>query len=149
MPDELLTVEQAAERLQLQVGTVRRLLRTQQLPGVKLGPRQWRIPLDAIKKYIARAMTSKPVIELETELDSLGAPWISLRNQCTNQMERDRERFRKDPEINPEWWPDLDNAVLASYALILRNLAAIAEKIRGAPPEPKNKSTSKSRKKRK
>jgi len=52
MADELLTVEQAAERLQMHPDTVRRLLRDGQLPGRKIGARQWRISADALKSYI-------------------------------------------------------------------------------------------------
>lgn len=52
MGDELLTVDQAAERLQMHADTVRRLLREGQLPGRKVGARQWRISADALKAYI-------------------------------------------------------------------------------------------------
>ena len=52
MSDELLTVEQAAERLQMHPDTVRRLLRDSQLPGRKIGARQWRISADALKAYV-------------------------------------------------------------------------------------------------
>jgi excisionase family DNA binding protein len=54
--DELLTVEQAAEKLQLHPDTIRRLLRSKQIPGVKLGPRQWRVPIKAIDQYVQRAL---------------------------------------------------------------------------------------------
>ena len=52
MSDELLTVEQAAERIQMHPDTVRRLLRDGQLPGRKIGARQWRISADALKAYV-------------------------------------------------------------------------------------------------
>ncbi len=52
MDGELLTVDQAAERLQMHPDTVRRLLRDGQLPGVKIGARQWRVPADALRQYI-------------------------------------------------------------------------------------------------
>ena len=58
MNDELLTVEQTAERLQLSVPTVRRMLREGKLPGRKLGPRQWRVPTAAIRQFIDAAMSS-------------------------------------------------------------------------------------------
>ena len=51
MDDELLTVEEAAKRLKMHVGTVRRLLRDKRLPGVKVGPRQWRVPDAALQEY--------------------------------------------------------------------------------------------------
>ena len=60
MSDELLTVEQTAERLQLSVPTVRRMLREGKLPGRKLGPRQWRVPALAIKNFIDEAMRLEP-----------------------------------------------------------------------------------------
>lgn len=53
MGDELLTVEQAAERLQMHPDTVRRMLREAQLPGRKIGARQWRISADALRDFIA------------------------------------------------------------------------------------------------
>ena len=56
MSDELLTVDQAADRLQMSVATVRRMLRDGKLPGRKLGPRQWRIPVLAITQFVDAAM---------------------------------------------------------------------------------------------
>jgi excisionase family DNA binding protein len=50
--DELLTVEQAATRLQMHPVTVRRLLREGHLPGRKVGARQWRVSADALQAYI-------------------------------------------------------------------------------------------------
>ena len=55
MTDELLTVEQAAERLQMHVDTVRRLLREGRLPGRKVGVRTWRISAAALQKYMEGA----------------------------------------------------------------------------------------------
>ena len=52
MEDELLTVEEAAGRLKMHPVTVRRLLRDGQLPGRKIGARQWRISADALKAYV-------------------------------------------------------------------------------------------------
>jgi excisionase family DNA binding protein len=52
MDDELLTVEQAAQKLQMHPDTVRRLLREKTLPGVKMGPRQWRVPASALRHYV-------------------------------------------------------------------------------------------------
>ena len=57
---ELLTVEQAAERLQMHPDTVRRLLRGGQLPGRKLGPRQWRVSADALRAYMEGSATGDP-----------------------------------------------------------------------------------------
>jgi excisionase family DNA binding protein len=57
MSDELLTAEQAAERLQLHADTVRRLLREGEIPGRKVGKRQWRISAAVLKDYIEK----KPV----------------------------------------------------------------------------------------
>jgi excisionase family DNA binding protein len=52
MPDELLTVEEAADRLKMHPDTIRRKLREGQLPGRKLGPRQWRISAAALQRFI-------------------------------------------------------------------------------------------------
>jgi excisionase family DNA binding protein len=54
LTQELLTVEQAAEKLQMHVGTIRRLLRDKRLPGVKIGLRQWRISADALKQFVEK-----------------------------------------------------------------------------------------------
>jgi excisionase family DNA binding protein len=56
MEKAILTVEQAAEILQMHVATVRRMLRLGQLPGMKLGPKEWRIPSDALQEFIAGKM---------------------------------------------------------------------------------------------
>ena len=58
MEDELLTVEEAAAKLKMHIGTVRRLLREKTLPGVKMGPRQWRVPAAALKKYVTDRMNT-------------------------------------------------------------------------------------------
>jgi len=52
MNDELLTVEQAAERLQMHPDTVRRMLRGGQIPGRKVGLRQWRVSAAALAAYM-------------------------------------------------------------------------------------------------
>jgi excisionase family DNA binding protein len=52
MSDELLTVEQAAAKLQMHVATVRRMLRDGELGGVKLGKKEWRVPDRAIQDLI-------------------------------------------------------------------------------------------------
>lgn len=56
MDDEMLTPEQAAEKLQVHVATVRKLLRDGTLPGIKLGPRQWRIPARSLRDYVDNAL---------------------------------------------------------------------------------------------
>jgi excisionase family DNA binding protein len=38
--DEIFTVDEAAARLKLNADTIRRLLRNEQLPGVKIGARE-------------------------------------------------------------------------------------------------------------
>jgi len=58
MEDALLTVDQAAEKLQMHPDTVRRLLREKTLPGVKMGPRQWRVPVAALQKYVTDRMNT-------------------------------------------------------------------------------------------
>ncbi|MDR3739312.1 MAG: helix-turn-helix domain-containing protein [Terracidiphilus sp.] len=52
MDDELLTVEEAAARLKMHPVTVRRMLRAGQLPGRKVGARQWRVSAAALRAYI-------------------------------------------------------------------------------------------------
>jgi excisionase family DNA binding protein len=52
MDDELLTVRQAATRLKMHPDTVRRLLRENEIPGLKLGKRQWRVPSNVLEEFI-------------------------------------------------------------------------------------------------
>ena len=49
---EILTPKEAANLLHLSLETVRRLLRTGQLPGRKVGPRQWRIRRADLDTYL-------------------------------------------------------------------------------------------------
>lgn len=58
MDNEFLTVDQAAQKLQMHVRTIRRLLANGQLPGQKIGARQWRISAAALKTYVETG--SKP-----------------------------------------------------------------------------------------
>jgi excisionase family DNA binding protein len=60
MEDELLTVEEAAKRVKMHPVTVRRLLRDGQLPGRKVGTRQWRVSAAALKSY----MESGPTLDV-------------------------------------------------------------------------------------
>ena len=50
--DELLTVEEAADRIKMHPVTIRRLLREGQLPGRKVGVRQWRISAASLKAFM-------------------------------------------------------------------------------------------------
>jgi excisionase family DNA binding protein len=52
MESEFLTVQQAAEKLQMHPRTIRRLLTNGQLPGQKVGARQWRVSTAALKAHI-------------------------------------------------------------------------------------------------
>lgn len=61
-PSDLLTPKEAADLLRLNIETVRRLLRTGQLPGCKVGRRQWRTRRADLDAYLqpARADASEP-----------------------------------------------------------------------------------------
>ena len=52
MDDELLTVEEAAARLKMHPVTVRRMLRDGQIPGRKVGARNWRVSTAALKAFM-------------------------------------------------------------------------------------------------
>jgi excisionase family DNA binding protein len=66
--NELLTVDQAAERLQFHPYTVRKMLRSRQIPGVKFG-REWRIPMSAVQSFVEQQLrkpaTSEPGADQE------------------------------------------------------------------------------------
>ncbi len=57
--DEYLTAEQVAEKLQLHPRTVRRLLANGELPGKKVGGKEWRVSAAALKAYIEGGQGSK------------------------------------------------------------------------------------------
>jgi excisionase family DNA binding protein len=67
--EDLLTVEQAAARLQLHQDTIRRLLRNGQLPGVKVGKRQWRISSSVLQRYV-EGDSRKPSANAEVGIKS-------------------------------------------------------------------------------
>jgi excisionase family DNA binding protein len=54
---EILTPREAAQLLQVSLETVRRLLRNGQLPGRKVGPRQWRIRRADLDEYLRWSQT--------------------------------------------------------------------------------------------
>lgn len=69
MTETLLTVEQAAERLQLGTFTVREQLRTGRLRGLKRG-RVWRVPESALFESSRRQSLARQADELWAELSS-------------------------------------------------------------------------------
>jgi excisionase family DNA binding protein len=56
MSDELLTVAEAAEKLKIHQVTLRNMLRSGELKGMKFGVREWRIPDKAIQEFIDSKM---------------------------------------------------------------------------------------------
>lgn len=57
---ELLTIEETAAKLRVNLDTVRRLLRQKKLPGVKIGA-QWRVSASALQAYIEGGQASAAV----------------------------------------------------------------------------------------
>jgi excisionase family DNA binding protein len=53
---QMLTPDDVAARLKMHRDTVRRLLRTGKIPGVKIG-RAWRVPSDRLAKWIEKGTT--------------------------------------------------------------------------------------------
>lgn len=52
MPQEFLTTEEMATLLKMSEGTVKRLLRTKQLPGYKISG-VWRVDREEFERYLA------------------------------------------------------------------------------------------------
>lgn len=50
--DEYLTAEQVAEKLQMHPRTVRRLLASGELPGKKIGGKEWRTLAASLREYM-------------------------------------------------------------------------------------------------
>ncbi len=53
---DLLTIEETAAKLRVNLDTVRRLLRQEKLPGVKIGA-QWRVSAAALQAFIEGAQS--------------------------------------------------------------------------------------------
>lgn len=60
MDNEILTVDQAAELLQMHPYTVRKLLRDGRIPGRKLGPKEWRVSKAELVAFISAGEPAKP-----------------------------------------------------------------------------------------
>jgi excisionase family DNA binding protein len=61
--NDVLTLKEAAELLRLNLDPTHRLLRDGQLPGRKLGPRQWRIRRSDLDDYL-RPPSNGAVVEI-------------------------------------------------------------------------------------
>lgn len=59
MSDELFTVAQAADYLQVCEKTVRRLIKSNKLTASKIGNRTWRIRKEDIDKYLRNTRNNK------------------------------------------------------------------------------------------
>ena len=59
MPDELLTIAQVADYLQVCDKTIRRMIKANQLTASKIGPRAWRIKKSDIDAYLSANVNSK------------------------------------------------------------------------------------------
>jgi excisionase family DNA binding protein len=57
---EFLTAEQVAEKLQLHPRTVRRLLASGELPGKRIGGREWRVSVAALRAYMENPTQPTP-----------------------------------------------------------------------------------------
>jgi len=67
---QFLTVEQAADKLQFHVATVRRMLRLGQLPGIKLGGgKEWRVSAQALDRYLVTAAQPPETRMLATDYE--------------------------------------------------------------------------------
>jgi excisionase family DNA binding protein len=108
--EDLLMVEEVAGRLKLHVGTVRRMLRDGTLPGVKMGPRQWRVPAAALADYVNQQLGYyKAYVEVETDEEHItvqggGRSRDEAIEWCKQQMSERKgtrarvEQYRPEPE---------------------------------------------------
>jgi excisionase family DNA binding protein len=70
---EYYSADEVAEKLNLHPRTVRRMLNNGQLPGVRFGSRQWRIPHALFEEYVRNEVRGRkpPVAESKsTDSDS-------------------------------------------------------------------------------
>ena len=57
---EYLTAEQVADKLQLHPRTVRRLLTNGELPGAKIGTREWRVSAAVLRAFVEGKLQPAP-----------------------------------------------------------------------------------------
>lgn len=57
---DYLTAEQAADKLQLHPRTVRRMLAAGELPGVRIGARQWRVSSGVLRDFVEGRLPMEP-----------------------------------------------------------------------------------------
>ena len=62
----LLTPEEVAEHLKVEVTTVWRWCRTKEIPAIKVG-KYWRIPEDEFKKYLQNKLAELPESTITNE----------------------------------------------------------------------------------
>ena len=60
MSEDLLTIEQVADRLQLHPDTIRRYIRERKLPGVRISSTVVRVKKSDLDKFIEERSTDKP-----------------------------------------------------------------------------------------
>lgn len=82
MTNELLTVAQTAQYLQLSEKTIRRMINSAIIPASKLSNRSWRIRRDDIDRYIMSKQRSADVSFSSTPIDSAHPRLISLFSGC-------------------------------------------------------------------
>lgn len=63
--DEYLTSEEVAAKLKMHIRTVRRLLATGELPGKKIGGKEWRISAASLREYIENGGKKAPAPKAE------------------------------------------------------------------------------------
>jgi excisionase family DNA binding protein len=86
MESEYLTAEQAADKLQMHPRTIRRLLKDGQLPGVKIGARQWRISAKTLQEWVEGSgkPRTEPLLPIQSEkLASKAAADPKWKNKTT------------------------------------------------------------------
>jgi len=57
LAEELLTLQQVADELQLHIGTVREWVREEKLPAIKLSKREYRVTRADLNKFLAERKT--------------------------------------------------------------------------------------------
>lgn len=59
MPDELLTLQQVADELQLHIETIRAWVRDKKLPAIKISSREYRVRRSALEKFLQDRETTE------------------------------------------------------------------------------------------
>jgi len=85
MSEDLLTVSEAAARLKIHDGTLRRMLQAGKIKGLKFGAREWRVPEGELNRFIETRLSQRLPALTPLQLRVIG----TLTQRGSNSQEGD------------------------------------------------------------